>query len=112
MFDVMYIYKPAPSFLPSHLLVEDGNCDEPPEWEEVNIEIEGHLQWQTGKDFTICTERKKILSCLLVNMTVGYRSILASRRAVISLFPVKLNVKKDIFIYLEEIFTPYLELHH
>lgn len=47
-----------------------------------------------------------------VNMTGGYSSILASCRAVIPLFPVKLNVKKNIFICPEEMFTPYLELHN
>lgn len=34
-----------------------------------------------------------------VNMTGGYCSILASCRAVISLFPVKLNVRK-IFLFI------------
>jgi len=43
-------------------------------------------------------------------MTERYCSILASSRAV-TLFPVKLNVKKNIFIHPEENLLPYLELH-
>lgn len=93
------------TFLRSHLQVEDGNCDEPPKREEINVEIQGHLQWQTGKDFTICREKEDFITPA-VNMTAGYCPILASCRAI-TLFPVKLNIQKNIFI-----FTPYLELHN
>lgn len=104
------IHLQTSTFLHSHLQVQDGNCDEPPKREEINVEIEGHLQWQTGKDFRICREKEDFIAPA-VNMTEGYCSILASYRAI-TLFPVKLNVKKSICIYPEEIFTPYLKLHN